>query len=615
MLPFLAVLPCAISAVSECQRRVCYYTSWSQYRHGPAKFQPNNIDPDLCTHLIYSFANLTHDHLGPYEWNDESTPWSRGMYEKFTKLKDRNPNLKTMIAVGGWKMGSKGFSHMVANETTRKFFIEESIKFLRDHNFDGLDIDWEYPAFRGSPESDKENFQLLLDGLREAFDENAVLSGKPKLLLSVAVAAGKDKIDKAYDIANMSAKVDFINLMTYDYHGNWENQANHHSPLYGLPSDTGLLKYYNINFTVNYFISQGAPPEKLNLGLATYGITYVLADDTLTDVMSPISGPGPKGRFTGGKGLLAYYEICEKIDNGAVVENITRQQVPYAVDGSEWIGFDNEESLRNKVNFALDHDLGGVMFWSLDLDDFRGAFCNSGKFPLFNAVKDECTKRSINLQTPVPIATKFPVIDISVILDTTASPKPVTTISSTSSTTSTSTKLSTDSLISNSNKTSVAVNIQTATSTTSKQTTKPTTSPPHTTDLPTTSSPISTTHQPTTIGTTATTQTKSTSHPTTSTTMSTATPTTMTTTTPTTMTTSPSTTTSTTTMSTTTAVNLNSLCKDLHLWDGIHPDPTSCLHFIECDHGNTVRLKCPPGTGYQSNTMICDYISNISGCY
>lgn len=60
-------------------KRVCYYTNWSQYRSVPAKFVPENINASLCTHIIYTFATLENNHLKPYEWNDDSTPWSVGM--------------------------------------------------------------------------------------------------------------------------------------------------------------------------------------------------------------------------------------------------------------------------------------------------------------------------------------------------------------------------------------------------------------------------------------------------------------------------------------------------------------------------------------------------------
>ena len=43
------------------RRVVCYYANWAVYRKGTAKFTPQNINPYLCTHLIYAFAGLGKD--------------------------------------------------------------------------------------------------------------------------------------------------------------------------------------------------------------------------------------------------------------------------------------------------------------------------------------------------------------------------------------------------------------------------------------------------------------------------------------------------------------------------------------------------------------------------
>lgn len=54
-------------------KKVCYFTNWSQYRTPPAKFQPEYIDPFLCTHIVYAFAYIHNRTLSiiKIEENDE----------------------------------------------------------------------------------------------------------------------------------------------------------------------------------------------------------------------------------------------------------------------------------------------------------------------------------------------------------------------------------------------------------------------------------------------------------------------------------------------------------------------------------------------------------------
>lgn len=82
-----------------------------------------------------------------------------GGYAKFTGLKTYNKNLKILLAIGGWNEGSTRFSPLVANAERRKELVKNAIKFLRQNHFDGLDLDWEYPAFRdGGKPRDRNNY-------------------------------------------------------------------------------------------------------------------------------------------------------------------------------------------------------------------------------------------------------------------------------------------------------------------------------------------------------------------------------------------------------------------------------------------------------------------------
>lgn len=103
-------------------------------------------------------------------------------YDRFNDIKAKNPTIKTLLAVGGWNMGSEPFTKMVATPASRSEFATSTVKFLRDRNFDGVDMDWEYPANRGSPPEDRQRFSMLLTVGYDCIADLICVNGTPRFL-------------------------------------------------------------------------------------------------------------------------------------------------------------------------------------------------------------------------------------------------------------------------------------------------------------------------------------------------------------------------------------------------------------------------------------------------
>jgi chitinase len=145
-------------------KTIGYYESWSYYKANCA-WSPENLNPTLLTHLNFAFALV-----GPDNRIASMNAQDIGLYTRTTSLKKYNPSLKVFISVGGWDAGADGFSRMASSSANRATFISSVVGFLETYDFDGIDIDWEYPVAsdRGGVEADKDNYVSLVKELRAA---------------------------------------------------------------------------------------------------------------------------------------------------------------------------------------------------------------------------------------------------------------------------------------------------------------------------------------------------------------------------------------------------------------------------------------------------------------
>lgn len=228
------------------------------------------------------------------------------------------------------------------------------------------------------PASDKAGFAALVKELRAAFNPKG-------LLLSAAVSPSKMVIDNAYDVPSISRDLDWIGVMTYDYHGHWDKKTGHVAPM-NFHSESEVA-YFNANYTLNYWIRLGGDPKKVIMGIPLYGQSFTLTNPNDNGLNAPAKGTGNEGPYTRQGGFLAYYEICKAIQSGewTVVQDPELAMGPYAYKGNQWVSFDDVSMVQRKSEMVNSMGIGGAMVWALDLDDFRNT-CGCESYPLLKTI-------------------------------------------------------------------------------------------------------------------------------------------------------------------------------------------------------------------------------------
>ncbi|XP_049868150.1 chitinase-3-like protein 2 [Pectinophora gossypiella] len=360
---------------------VCYYTTPDP--RATRALLPADIHPHLCTHINVAFAQVLNKQV---KLNNDQLR----TLEEVVKLKSSNPDLKILLSIGG-AGENDGFSDMIVNHASRKTFIRSIKAILRNYTLDGIDLDWEFPAVHGEVQiinkRQRQHFSQLLHEIRAEY-----IREKRPYLLTVAVAAPKTIVDFAYDVDQLNQYVDFVNIMTYDFHyfTKFTPFTGLNSPLYARVSEQLYMATLNINYTVNMYVNKGLNRDKIVVGIPTYGHTFTLVNPDNGAIGSPASGYGALGSL----GFVDYPDVCTFIQNfksEVVLKQDKDAKVPYLYKDNEWVSYDTPESVLEKAKFIKESQLHGAMIYSLNADDYRGV-CkgeagNNAKFPLAQAAK------------------------------------------------------------------------------------------------------------------------------------------------------------------------------------------------------------------------------------
>ncbi|EFQ98549.1 chitotriosidase-1 [Nannizzia gypsea CBS 118893] len=364
-------LPPGGSAMSVLGNKIIgYYEAWAD-RRTCREFPPSSIPVQGLTHVNFAFAYVDPDSL-TITAMDSSTPAS--LFSQVTDIKNmksRSSTLEVYISLGGWTFSDNGtstqsvFPSIAADPEKRQKFADNLVTFMRHYGFDGVDLDWEYPGAPdrgGNGKEDIPNYVALLKTLRQTFKASA----RGNYGLSFTIPTSYWYL-KWFDVPGLLQYADWVNLMTYDLHGVWDQ----HNPIGNIVQ--GHTNLTEIQAAFDLLWRNNVPPGKVVMGVGFYGRSFQLKDRTCAHPGCEFSGPANAGSCTKSAGTLAYFEIMDIIKNEKPeVVHDAEAAVNYFAYGDQkdqWISYDDSKTLQQKVKWADSKGLGGVLVWSVDQDD------------------------------------------------------------------------------------------------------------------------------------------------------------------------------------------------------------------------------------------------------
>jgi uncharacterized protein (TIGR03382 family) len=222
---------------------------------------------------------------------------------------------------------------ILLSASKRTKVVNAVAKLVNDYDAHGVSVD-----FEGVPASVKAGLVSFVEEMAQAVEE-------------VTVATPAIDWNGSFDYDELSAAADGLFIMGYGYH--WSGgDPGPLSPLFG----GGIWSAYSLEWSVEDHLAWGATRDSLVLGLPLYGRNW------------PSTSNAVPGNATAKGDAVVYHQAI------GIAEQVGRKydeqtETPYAFPSSKnQLWYDDQESLRAKIAYAVDEGLLGIGFWALNYD-------------------------------------------------------------------------------------------------------------------------------------------------------------------------------------------------------------------------------------------------------
>lgn len=397
---------------------VGYFPNYAINSEAHANFSITDLQWDKLTHVQYAFViadentfelkasdpendlenkfeGRTFYHKGQEVKMDETLGYY-GQFNLMHTMMQKYPDVTVLASTGGWA-ASRSLWLVTDNTDNMKKFANSALEFVRKYGFDGIDIDFEFPSETsqsGNPadfdlsetrrKGISERYGQLIKILRDTFDKAAKEDGRYYWVTS-AVSASSWVLGGQTN-ADYLDYLDFVSVMSYDYHGGWnqfvENQAN----IYPDPADTetASMAVPTLGFDWTYKYYRGVvQSEKILMGVPYYtrGWTNVSGGKNGLHGSSKTPATGIDNIWhdldENGKEVPAGANPLWHVLNLMNKEGSSYKKywdpvgrVPYVwnEETKTFLTFEDEQSIQERINYVEENNLGGTLIWVMHGD-------------------------------------------------------------------------------------------------------------------------------------------------------------------------------------------------------------------------------------------------------